>query len=198
MKWQAWNKWPALGLAVTAIVLAAPPDNGLEELTAAAPGGAPKSVSAQPEQLVAVPPQAVPHGKPMPRTGQQVVRVELERLRRAKQEAAAEEKADVANAFNVVSWYEPPPPPPPQGPQEPQEPVPEPAPVAPPLPFTYFGRYDDPPTRIVVLARGGQIYPVSEGDVIDATYRVERIADGAVSLVYLPLGTNQSISMGAQ
>lgn len=106
-----------------------------------------------------------------------------------------EEKADVANAFNVVSWYEPPPPPPPP---PPQDPVPEPAPVAPPVPFTYFGRYDDPPTRIVVLAKGEQIYTVSEGDVIDETYRVEHIADGSVSLVYLPLGTNQSIRMGAK
>lgn len=191
MKWHAWNKWPLLGVAVTAVVLAAPPDpalpvEGRKGAEAPVTGKVQQVTPAQPQQPA--PLQTVTHEKPAPQAG----RVELERLKRAKPEAVATEKTDVtvANAFNAVSWYEPPPPPPPQ------EPVPEPAPVAPPLPFTYFGRYEDPPKRIVMLARNEQIYTVSEGDVIDEIYRVEHITDKSVTLVYLPLGTIQSVNMG--
>ena len=38
-----------------------------------------------------------------------------------------------------------------------------------------------------------RVKPV-EGDVIDGNYRVERITDGSVDLVYLPLNINQSLS----
>jgi len=197
MKWHAWSKWPLLGVTATAVVLAAPPDaastdtapsyNGRKEVNAAAPSDPQQSAPAQPQQLAPTLPQAVTHDTP--RTGQQMGRIELERLTRARPEAAAE-KTEVANAFNSVSWYEPPPPPPLPSPE------PEPSPVAPPLPFTYFGLYEDPPTRIVMLTRNEMMYTVSEGDVIDEIYRIERIADGSVAIVYLPLGTVQSINTG--
>jgi len=190
MKWHAWNKWPLLGVAVTAVVLAAP-DDGAEGEKAALAG--------KPQQLAPVRQPAAPLPSPAvaretARPEPQAIRVELERLQRAKPEAVTAEMTEVANAFNPVSWYEPPPPPP----TLPQQPEPEQVPVAPPLPFTYFGRYEDPPTQIVMLAKGEQIYTVSEGDVIDDIYRIEQISDGAVALVYLPLGINQTISMGVQ
>lgn len=186
MKWNAWNKWPWLGVAATAAVLAAPADDGLDGMESA---GAPKPVAqASPSAL----PQEAAHAPAAPTAGKQAMRVELERLRRARPEAAPAEKAEVSNVFDRVSWYEPPPPPPPP------QPVPEEAPVAPPVPFTYFGRYEDPPKRIVMLARNEEVFTVSEGDVIDDTYRIERIADGMVAIVYLPLGANQTISMGTQ
>jgi hypothetical protein len=183
MKWHAWSKWPLLGVAVTAVVMAAPPSDDQDGVEVTATGK-----SQQPAQVLH---RAVTQEN---QTGQQVNRVELELLKRVKPEAAATEKTDVtvANVFNPVSWYEPPPPPPPP------VPVPEPAPTAPPIPFSYLGRYEDPPKNIVMLTRNEQIYTVSVGDVIDETYRVKQIGNGSVTLVYLPLGTIQSISMGAK
>lgn len=177
MKWQSWNKWPVLGVVVTAVVLAAPPGSVI-------PVDGIKNAEAKDDR------RQLPHAQ----AGQQVMHIELERLRSVKPPVAETGEAGAANAFNPVSWYEPPPPPPPQ----PMQIIPEPEPVAPPLPFVFFGRYEDPPKRVVMLARNDELYTVSEGDVIDGTYRIEHITDGAVDLVYLPLGTNQTISMGAQ
>ncbi len=112
-------------------------------------------------------------------------RVELERL--IGQKANTEHPASVANAFNSKSWRAPPPPPPP--------PAAPPPPVAPPLPFTYLGRYMDVSKMVVILANGDKVYTVSEGEVIDGTYRLESVADDAVSLVYLPMKITQSLSM---
>lgn len=188
MKWQAWNKWPLLGVVVTAVVVAAPSDtvvsvDGRKGTEIAVMGKSQPVVPAQPQQSLLL--QGVVREKLVPQTE----RVELERLKRVSPETTSQ-KTEFANAFNVVSWYEPPPPPPPPAPVE------APVPVAPPCPFSYFGRYEDPPKRIVMLARNEQIYTVAEGDVIDETYRVEHITDRAVTLVYLPLGTIQSVNMG--
>jgi len=196
MKWHAWCKWPLLGVMVTAVVVAAPSDptphvDGQKGVETTAPGNVQQVAPTRQQQPVQ--PQAGTHGELANQAGLQMIRVELERLKRENPDAAAAEKTEVANAFNAVSWYEPPPPPP--APVEAPEPI---VPTAPPIPFTYFGRYENPPARIVMLARNEQIYTVSEGDVIDETYRVEHIADGSVALVYLPLGTIQSISMRAQ
>lgn len=97
-------------------------------------------------------------------------------------------KADVANAFASTSWYVPPPP---------AKPAPPPKPTAPPLPFTFMGRYlDAKAATVVMLIKGDRLYTVSEGDVIDDTYRVDRIDDKAVELTYLPLKTKQSLPTG--
>ena len=57
-----------------------------------------------------------------------------------------------------------------------------------------MGRYQDPQKRLVILASGNKLYTVSEGEVIDGNYRIDRITDSTVELVYLPLNINQSIS----
>ena len=177
MKLRLTGKWPLLGLALTATVIAALTDP-------IAPAEGQKSSAGDMHKDTRSMRQ-----KSLPRTGQaagrQMLHVELERLSMAK----AEQNPDVTNAFGAVSWYEPPPPP---APAPPQKPI---APSAPPLPFTYFGRYENPPNKIVMLARNEQIYTVSEGDVIDEIYRVDHITDGSVTLVYLPLGTVQTVSM---
>ncbi len=133
--------------------------------------------------------------------------VELERLKRPapaaklEAEAAKEPGKDAAaakepekefhGAFAPTSWYVPPPPPPPPKPEPP------PKPTAPPLPFTYLGRYDEGDTaEVVMLLKGDRIYTVSEGEVIDNTYRVEKVAPGAVELIYLPLNIKQSLRTG--
>jgi hypothetical protein len=119
--------------------------------------------------------------------------VELERL--AAHSRQQPDDAALSNAFNPTSWYVPPPPPPPVA-AAPEKPLPPPKPTAPPVPFTYLGRYDDSAVLIVMLVKGDQMYTVSEGDTIDNTYRVERIAAGLVELIYLPLNIKQSISTG--
>ena len=97
-------------------------------------------------------------------------------------------KPEVANVFASTSWYVPPPPP---------KVEPPPKPTAPPLPFTFMGRYQDAKAAsVVMLTKGDRLYTVTEGDVIDDTYRVDRIGDKAVELTYLPLQTKQSLPTG--
>lgn len=112
---------------------------------------------------------------------QQDSRVELERLERKKETSGT----SVGDAFSPTSWYVAPPPPPP---------APPPPPTAPPMPFTYVGRYQDSAGEVVMLARGDRLYTVNEGTEIDGTYRVKHIGSNVVDLVYLPMNIDQSIS----
>lgn len=114
----------------------------------------------------------------------ETIHVELERLTRPQP------KKRIVNAFSATSWYVPPPPPPPE------PPPPPPVPTAPPLPFTYLGRYEDAPTRLAILVKGERMYTVAEGDVIEDTYRIERVTSGMVELTYLPLDIKQTLSTG--
>ncbi|MBI2318081.1 MAG: hypothetical protein HYY28_11100 [Betaproteobacteria bacterium] len=100
--------------------------------------------------------------------------------------------SDAQNAFEAKSWYVPPPPPP----QTPAKLLPPPPPSAPPLPFTYLGRYEDSAKPVIFLVRGDRILLVSAGDVIEGTYRVEGIAGAALGLTYLPLNIRQTLNIG--
>lgn len=134
----------------------------------------------------------LPTKNPTPRASRQPVqplpRVELERLQ--LQKGTAETDPAASSAFKAVSWYVPPPPPPPP------KPLPPPPPTAPPMPFSFMGRYEDGEKRIILLVKGDRIYTVSEGEVIDNTYRVERLTAGQLELTYLPLNIKQTISTG--
>ncbi|BBI99695.1 hypothetical protein FGKAn22_13880 [Ferrigenium kumadai] len=126
-------------------------------------------------------------------TAAQELRVELERL--ARPEPAQEGGQQVAEGensgiFSVTSWYVPPPPPPAQ------PPPPPPKPTAPPLPFSYLGRYQESQSQIIMLVKGDRVYTVSAGEVIENTYRVEGVVDGRVELTYLPLNIRQTIETG--
>lgn len=68
------------------------------------------------------------------------------------------------------------------------------APQAPPLPFTYLGRIKSGGATTVFLARQNRESVARVGDILDDTYRVERIDESRVFLVYLPLGTQQALS----
>jgi hypothetical protein len=68
--------------------------------------------------------------------------------------------------------------------------------TAPPLPFTYLGRYGEGEARVVILARGDRMYTVGEGEVIDNQYRVDRISGATVGLTYLPMNVQQSLPTG--
>lgn len=70
-------------------------------------------------------------------------------------------------------------------------------PTAPPLPFQFVGRLGDRSDLQVFLQSGEKIYVVRKGDVIDETWRLERISDKELSLVYLPLRLAQTLSVGS-
>jgi hypothetical protein len=64
------------------------------------------------------------------------------------------------------------------------------------MPFSFMGRYEEEGVRIILLVKGERIYTVSEGEVIDNTYRVGRLTSGYLELTYLPLDIKQTISAG--
>lgn len=117
--------------------------------------------------------------------------IELEKLQR--RDAPADTDKVASNTFGAMTWHVPPPPP---LPKPVAKAPPPPPPSAPPMPFTFLGRYEDGGTRTILLIKGERIYTVSEGEVIDQTYRVERLAGGQLELTYLPLGIKQTIRAG--
>jgi hypothetical protein len=130
-----------------------------------------------------------------PKTKTEVSRVadggDLDLSQRRREANAGE----TANAFESKSWYVPPPPPPPT-PAQLLPPPPPPPPTAPPLPFSYLGRYDDSANPVIYLVRGDRVLLVHPGDVIEGTYRVEGIVGTTLGLTYLPLKIRQSLDIG--
>lgn len=70
-----------------------------------------------------------------------------------------------------------------------------PRPSAPPLPFIYLGRIVSEEANAVFLVQGERNLIVRVGDEIDATYRIEQLADNAVTMTHLPTGIQQSLSI---
>lgn len=70
-------------------------------------------------------------------------------------------------------------------------------PVAPPLPYAYFGRMNDGRDAVVFLQRGDRTYTAKRGDTLDPEYRIADITDDAIVIVYLPLKQRQSLSTGS-
>lgn len=134
-------------------------------------------------------PVARPDHAPSRQPAQPQPLIELEQLNRG--DASAKPEPAASNVFKAMSWYVPPPPPPPKPP-----PPPPPPPTAPPLPFSFMGRYEEDGKRIILLVRGDRIYTVAEGEVIDNVYRVEGLTGGQLELTYLPLNIKQTISAG--
>lgn len=92
--------------------------------------------------------------------------------------------AAAADPFAVRSWVPP-------------VPVKARAPVAPPLPYAYFGRITEDGAPRVFLQRGERTYTVARGEVLDRDYRVDEIAPAAVIFTYLPLGERQVLHTGS-
>lgn len=69
-------------------------------------------------------------------------------------------------------------------------------PSAPLLPFTFIGKKFDGITWEVYLAQGEKSHLLREGNLIDTTYRVDKIAPPLLSLTYLPLGQAQTLAIG--
>ena len=49
----------------------------------------------------------------------------------------------------------------------------------------------------VFLTRGDENYSVEAGQMIDKTYRIEKVTEAAVVLTYLPLGVRQTLQIQA-
>jgi hypothetical protein len=48
----------------------------------------------------------------------------------------------------------------------------------------------------VILLKGDKVYTVMPGEIIENTYRVEKLTKGTVNLTYLPLNILQSLRTG--
>jgi hypothetical protein len=106
-----------------------------------------------------------------------------------RREAVAREPG---NVFTSKSWYVAPPPPPPP------PPVVAPPPTAPPLPFTYLGRYQDGGKSEIFLVKDDRVLTVKAGDIIEGNYRVDGIVGAKLELTYLPLGIKQTLNIGTE
>lgn len=96
--------------------------------------------------------------------------------------------APVVDIFAVRTW-------------EPPVPVevaaPPPEPQAPPLPFVFLGRIDEPgKAPAFLLTEGGAVRVVRVGDRIDGRYLVERYKDGNLVFLYLPMKLRQPLEIG--
>jgi hypothetical protein len=100
-----------------------------------------------------------------------------------------------AELFAAKLWYVAPPPPPPPPPPRPAE-APLLKPGAPPLPFVFMGKIVEADRLTVFLVKGERVYLASEGDVIDSTYKLQKIEPGQLTLLYLPLETEQTLLVG--
>lgn len=103
------------------------------------------------------------------------------KLERGEAQAGTRE---IRNLFAEQTWV-PPPPPAAAGPPPP-----------PPLPFTYLGKLIDEGRVTLYLAAEERNLAVRQGDVINGTYRVKRIAPTAITFVYIPMNKQQTLDIG--
>ena len=96
--------------------------------------------------------------------------------------------AEGGTLFASTSWVAPPgkaaPPPPP------------PPPVAPALPFKYVGKQRSGDGWQVFVARGDQVIVIGAGDAVEGMYRVDAIKPPTMTLTYIPLNEEQTLSIG--
>ncbi|WP_374592283.1 hypothetical protein [Aquabacterium sp.] len=127
-----------------------------------------------------------------------------EQVARWQTRGAFDTLGEVGNA--AWSSKVPPPPPPPKH----VPPPPPPPPVAPPFPYQWVGRWQEPAApaapasasakraatrELAVITGPNQTWVVKPGDVIEGQWRIDAITDTSVQLTYLPLSQTQTISM---
>lgn len=128
--------------------------------------------------------RAAPASKPDARMGPDAASdFQLERLRRR------EAGQGITDLFAAKTWQAP-------APQLKPEPVAPPS--APPLPFVYLGKMAYEGNLTVFVAKQDSNYAVREGDVLDATYKVDAIKGSVMTLTYLPLNMKQTMHIGDQ
>lgn len=164
----------AAGAALTAALIAFAPRDG--EVVVSEPAKA----SRTPAQPVAAPGA---NRAPTPEQGRTLLH---------SSERGPVTGSDASTLFSAGNWVVAPPPPPPAPP-----PPPPPPPSAPPLPFAFMGRFEQGDTQMVMLTRGNRVLTASQGDVLENTYRIDRIETSKVTITYLPLGTTQFLPTGS-
>lgn len=116
----------------------------------------------------------------------------------AQREALQARLSAPASSRTPPLWLLAEPPPPPRPTRQAEAP---PAPVAPRFPHAWVGRLDDEPAPGVpavqraVLQSPRGVWVVRAGDVIENTWRIERIQARALQLTYLPLGQVQTVTL---
>lgn len=126
-----------------------------------------------------------------------VDRVQAWQARRAEVEALPPARAMTAAAPSAWSAALPPPPPPPPS----QKRDADAAPVAPPFPHQWVGRFDDEASggtkavRRAVISGPVSTWVAREGDVIEGQWRVDQIQERLIRLTYLPLQQSQTVAM---
>ena len=67
-------------------------------------------------------------------------------------------------------------------------------PVAPPLPFKYFGKLTENGKTEVFVMRGEDLLAVAPGEKL-GEYRVDAVSEASISFTYLPLKTKQTLGL---
>jgi hypothetical protein len=78
--------------------------------------------------------------------------------------------------------------------------APVPKPIAPPLPFKYFGRFQDADKNAVMIEFQGDVIPIEVGDIVANQYKVLAINESAssVQIQFLMIPLNQIQTMQAR
>lgn len=119
--------------------------------------------------------------------GQADMRFDLSAIKRT-----VPDNIQASGLFQSKSWYTPPPPPPPSL-LSLSPPPPPPPPSAPQLPFTFIGRLIDGNDVTLYLSKNNQQYSAKLSDVLDGTYKVDKITAKSAVLTYLPLNIQQEL-----
>lgn len=106
---------------------------------------------------------------------------------------AMPENIQQGGLFGSRTWYAPLP----LVPVSSMAPPPPPPPSAPPLAFTFLGRMIDRGEVTVFLSKGGRQYTVKVNDILDDTYRVDKITVTNAVLTYIPLNIQQSLAFNS-
>ena len=124
-------------------------------------------------------------------------RVHLEKLRDRDPDSSAND------AFATRSWRKPAakaaakvPVAPAALPAVPAPPTAPAPPGAPPLPFTYMGRLLSEEADAVFLTQGERNLIVHEGEIIESTYRVDKVSQTRLTFTHLPSGVQQHLPIG--
>ena len=107
----------------------------------------------------------------------------IERVRFARLGERASAAVATTDLFAARSWRKP----------ESAAAAPE-RPTAPPLPFTYLGRLNSAGSDTAYVAMGDRNLSLRAGDLVQDTYRVERVASSAITFRHLPTGTQQTLA----
>ena len=138
------------------------------------------------EQVAPAPGAVEPAARPAERAApaESLASIDIAKLKRAGQQPIANDVLAVHSAAAAAAGT---------GPAAAQ-----PAPAAPPLPFSYLGRMVDGDKTLVFVGQGAEHYAVTPGLTIDKVYRVEQVTDVAITFVFVPLGTRQVLPVQEQ